>query len=107
MPTRFLFLGFFLFGNLSFGTEKKSKPNVILFLIDDLGWSDIGLNGSTFYETPFVDKMAKDGAQFTDACKPARYVHPPGQAFSRVNTRAESMLVTLAEQPAPRVPAIN
>ena len=91
MPIRFLFLGFFLFGNLSFGTEKKSKPNVILFLIDDLGWSDIGLNGSTFYETPFVDKMAKDGAQFTDAyaaspvCSPSRASILTGKYPSRIN----------------------
>ena len=91
MPIRFLFLGFFLFGNLSFGTEKKSKPNVILFLIDDLGWSDIGLNGSTFYETPFVDKMAKDGAQFTNAyaaspvCSPSRASILTGKYPSRIN----------------------
>ena len=91
MPARFLFLFPFLFGLFSFGTERKSKPNVILFLIDDLGWSDIGINGSTFYETPFLDRMAKEGAQFTDAyaaspvCSPSRASILTGKYPSRIN----------------------
>ena len=97
MPARFLFLIPYLFGVLSFGANGKSKPNVILFLIDDLGWSDIGINGSTFYETPFLDKMAKEGAQFTDAYAASPVCSPPGQAFSPVNIRAESMSVISAE----------
>ncbi|MBD37407.1 MAG: sulfatase [Opitutae bacterium] len=85
----------FLFSlSLAFGTfakNKKSKPNVILFLIDDLGWSDIGVNGSTFYETPVIDQMAKDGALFTDAyaaspvCSPSRASILTGKYPSRIN----------------------
>ena len=91
MPARFLFLIPFLFGLFSFGAEEKSKPNVILFLIDDLGWSDIGINGSTFYETPILDRMAKEGAQFTDAyaaspvCSPSRASILTGKYPSRIN----------------------
>ena len=71
--------------------ESSGKPNVILFLIDDLGWSDLGVNGSTFHETPFIDKMAKDGALFTDAyaaspvCSPSRASILTGKYPSRIN----------------------
>jgi len=85
----------FLFSlSLAFGTFAKnenSKPNIILFLIDDLGWSDIGVNGSTFYETPVIDQMAKDGALFTDAyatspiCSPSRASILTGKYPSRIN----------------------
>ena len=81
MPARFLFLFPFLFVVPSFGAEEKSKPNVIVFLIDDLGWSDIGINGSTFYATPFLDKMAKEGAQFTDAYAASPVCSPSRQAY--------------------------
>ena len=45
--------------------ETIKKPNVILFLIDDLGWSDLSLTGSKFHETPNVDRLAKEGAFFS------------------------------------------
>lgn len=79
----FYFIGIFLFFNLlsscSIKKEKKEKkPNVIFFLVDDLGWSDIGSYGSEFYETPNIDKLADQGVKFTDAyaachvCSPTR-----------------------------------
>ena len=54
------------------------RPNVIFFLVDDLGQRDLGCYGSTFYETPNVDRLARDGARFTSAyaaapiCSPTR-----------------------------------
>ena len=48
--------------------HKENKPmNVVFFLVDDLGWKDIGCNGSTFYETPNIDQFAKEGVRFTSA----------------------------------------
>ncbi len=53
-------------------------PNVIFFLADDLGRQDLGAYGSTFYETPHLDRLAREGARFTDAyaacpvCSPTR-----------------------------------
>ena len=53
-------------------------PNIVFFLADDLGQRDLGTYGSTFYETPHLDRMARDGAKFTDAyaacpvCSPTR-----------------------------------
>jgi len=52
--------------------------NIVLFLIDDLGWMDVGCNGSTYYRTPNIDRLAREGARVTDAysacavCSPTR-----------------------------------
>jgi arylsulfatase A-like enzyme len=54
------------------------KPNVILFLVDDMGWTDLGVYGSEFYETPNIDAFAAQGVRFTNAyaaghvCSPTR-----------------------------------
>jgi len=54
------------------------RPNVVFFLVDDLGWSDLGCYGSTFYETPAIDQLAKEGVLFDNAystchvCSPSR-----------------------------------
>ncbi len=62
---------------ISKGVES-TQPNIILFLIDDLGWKDIGCQGSTYYRTPNIDRLASDGVRFTDAyaacavCSPTR-----------------------------------
>ena len=55
-----------------------APPNVVFFIADDLGCRDLGCYGSTFYETPNLDQLAKQGAQFTNAyaacpvCSPSR-----------------------------------
>ena len=54
------------------------KINVVLIVADDLGWRDLGCYGSTFYRTPHIDRLAKDGIRFTDfyaacpVCSPTR-----------------------------------
>lgn len=54
------------------------KPNILFILLDDYGWTDTGCYGSSFYETPCIDKLAQEGARFTDAyascpvCSPTR-----------------------------------
>ncbi len=37
------------------------KPNILFILADDLGRQDIGVHGSTFHQTPNIDRLAKDG----------------------------------------------
>ena len=67
-----------LSGNFTFGAEKKRKPNVVFFLVDDLGQRDIGCYGSKFHETPSIDQLAKEGMLFSNAyatchvCSPSR-----------------------------------
>lgn len=62
-----------------------APPNVVVFLADDLGQRDLGCYGSTFYETPNIDRLAKEGARFTDAysacpvCSPTRASLMTGQ----------------------------
>ena len=54
------------------------RPNFVFFLADDLGQRDLGCYGSTFYETPNIDQLARDGLRFTNAyaacpvCSPTR-----------------------------------
>jgi arylsulfatase A-like enzyme len=58
--------------------QTHRKPNFVFILIDDLGWADVGCYGSSFYETPNIDKLAKEGMRFTSAyaagpvCSPTR-----------------------------------
>ena len=60
------------------GAGSGTPPNVVFFLIDDLGWTDVGCYGSTFYETPGVNRLARMGMRFTNGyaactvCSPTR-----------------------------------
>ena len=57
---------------------NEPRPNIIIFLIDDLGWMDLGCQGSDYYQTPNIDRLASQGVRFTDAyaacavCSPTR-----------------------------------
>jgi len=57
--------------------ETKSKPNIVLFFVDDLGWSDLGFRNPIF-ESPHIDRLAKSGISFeqtyipTPTCSPSR-----------------------------------
>lgn len=68
----------------------KQKPNIILFLIDDLGWRDLGCQGSTFYQTPNIDRLAKEGVRFSEAyaacavCSPTRAAILTGEYPARL-----------------------
>jgi arylsulfatase A-like enzyme len=54
------------------------KPNIVLILADDLGWKDVGYQGSDFMETPNIDRLAKEGMVFSAGyagagnCAPSR-----------------------------------
>ncbi len=54
------------------------RPNILFILADDLGWRDLGCYGSTFHETPHLDRLASEGLRFTQAytagavCSPTR-----------------------------------
>ncbi|NNE77917.1 MAG: sulfatase [Pricia sp.] len=60
------------------GLEVAKKPNIVFILVDDLGQQDLSVTGSKFYETPHVDRIAKEGMTFTQGysasrvCSPAR-----------------------------------
>ena len=50
-----------------FAGAQGKKPNVILFLVDDLGYTDLSFTGSNFYETPNLDALANQGVFFDNA----------------------------------------
>ncbi len=77
-------------GSVALAANKvHPAPNVIVFLIDDLGWTDLGCYGSTFYETPNIDKLAARGIRFTSSysghpvCSPTRASLMTGKAPQR------------------------
>ncbi len=60
------------------GAAAARRPNVLIFLVDDLGQRDLGAYGSTFHETPHTDRLAREGLRFDAAyasapvCSPTR-----------------------------------
>ncbi len=80
--TKALWFFFFVFGSLQYAyphnVTAQNRNNIVLFLIDDLGWSDLGCQGSTYYQTPNIDALANQGVRFTNAyaacavCTPTR-----------------------------------
>lgn len=67
-----------------------TRPNIVLILMDDLGWRDLSCYGSTFYETPNLDRLASQSVRFTDAyaacpvCSPTRASILSGKYPARV-----------------------
>ena len=65
------------------------RPNIVLIFIDDMGWKDAGYTGSDFYETPVIDRLAREGMVFTNAyaaagnCAPSRACLISGQYTPR------------------------
>lgn len=56
--------------------KENTKPNILFILVDDLGYHDLGVTGSTFYETPNVDALAKQGVMFTNGYAASRVCSP-------------------------------
>lgn len=69
----------------------QNKPNIVFILADDLGWRDTGCYGSSFYETPNIDRLATEGIRFTNAyaachvCSPTRASIITGEYPARLN----------------------
>lgn len=71
-----LLSAFLLLFSLQLATAAE-RPNVLLILLDDAGWTDVGWNGSRI-QTPHIDRLAAEGMRFTDChsaapnCSPSR-----------------------------------
>ena len=67
-----------LLAALTVSTSAARAKNVVIFLVDDLGYKDLGCYGSDYYETPHIDQLAREGLRFNDAyatcavCTPTR-----------------------------------
>ena len=59
--------------SFSIDIVTKEKPNIVFILADDLGWTDLGVMGSDYYETPNIDRLA------TEYCLTMLTLQPPIQ----------------------------
>lgn len=70
--------------------DADRPPNLVMILVDDLGWADLSCYGSSFYETPNLDALAASGVRFTQAyaaapvCSPSRAALMSGKYPARV-----------------------
>jgi len=78
-------------GGSTASLSAAEKPNVVLIVIDDLGQRDLGCYGSSFYKTPNIDRLAREGLRFTDfyaacpVCSPTRASILTGRYPQRMN----------------------
>lgn len=69
---------------------KERKPNFLFIFMDDMGWKDLACCGSTFYETPNIDRLCREGLQFSNGyascpvCSPSRASFLTGRHPARV-----------------------
>ena len=93
MIKKFLGVFFFYFAISSCNLDINEKPNIIVFIADDVSWDDIGVYGNDQVVTPNIDNLAKNGLIFnnayltTSSCSPSRnsiltgrYPHNTGAA---------------------------
>ncbi len=87
-----LLAGFFVLGLATPALAADTKrPNVVVILMDDLGWADLGYSGSRYYQTPNIDRLASQGMRFTQAyaacpvCSPTRAALLTGKYPARLH----------------------
>ena len=89
---------------LSLSCSKKQNenapPNILFILIDDMGWKDISCAGSSYYETPNIDKLASEGIRFLNAYSPAPVCTPTRGAIFSGKCPARTQLTTVFNGPA-------
>lgn len=92
-----------------FSADPAKRPNVILFLVDDMGWMDCEPYGSEYYETPNMTRLASQSMRFTDAyavplCSPTRATIQSGQYSARHGVTTASGHQPAAPEGASRYP---
>jgi len=91
MVSRRHLLGSLLGGAAGLAAERRRPANIVFILADDLGWTDLGCFGSSFYQTPNIDRLARQGMRFTNAyaacpvCSPTRASILTGQYPARLH----------------------
>ncbi len=89
---------FSIFNSCNSTSESAKKPNIILILVDDLGYGDLGCYGSKVNLTPHIDQLAKEGMKFTDfhsngpMCTPTRASLLTGMYQNRLGEMFEGPL---------------
>lgn len=76
---------------LTMDLRAAEKPNILLILVDDLGWKDLACQDNPFLSTPNIDRLAEQGMQFSDAyaaapvCSPTRAAILTGKSPARLH----------------------
>ena len=88
MRVPLLVAAFFLTFLTAPSRAAERKPNIIFIMADDLGWTDIAVNGSRYYETPSIDRLAAQGMRLSrythcQNCQPTRAALMSGQYGAR------------------------
>jgi arylsulfatase A-like enzyme len=83
--------------------QRARKPNIVLLLLDDLGWGDLGCYGQKLIRTPNIDRAAREGTRYTQCyaggavCAPSRSVLMSGLHAGHAPVRANAGTVPIAE----------
>ncbi len=81
---------------LGYSADRGSVPNMVLILVDDLGWGELGCFGQKVIATPHIDRMAREGMRFTHfyagatVCAPSRSVLMTGQHQGHTRVRGNA-----------------
>jgi arylsulfatase A-like enzyme len=92
-------LSSFLWGAGPLHGAAQETPNILLVLVDDLGWHDLACYGSTLYETPNIDRLAASGVRFKQAyaayprCVPSRFALMTGKHPARFQGRRDGLKI--------------
>ncbi|MCI0381107.1 MAG: sulfatase [Gemmataceae bacterium] len=92
--------------------DSFRPPNIVFIIADDLGWTDLGCQGSKFYETPHIDKLAAQGLRFTSYysspnCTPSRAAIFSGQYAPRTGVYSVGTLARGEEKDRKLIPPQN
>lgn len=79
--------------------KPSAKPNILVILCDDLGYADVGFNGSTDILTPELDKLAKVGTIMTSAYVAHTFCGPCRAALFLQKLEHRTIFVTMVELP--------
>jgi len=98
--------------NAADSAQSASKPNIVYILADDLGWTDLGVQGSKYYETPNIDRLAAQGMRLTcyhncQNCAPTRAALMSGQSGPRTGVYTVGGIDRFAWQTRPLRPVDN
>ncbi len=95
-------------------SEEQKKPNIIIIYVDDLGYGDVGFNGSTELKTPNLDKLASNGIRFNNGystsatCTPSRYalltgVYPWREKNAKILPGSAPLIISTKQMTLPKM----
>lgn len=88
-------------------TAAQAPPNIVFIMADDLGYGDLGAYGQEKIQTPYLDRMAREGTVFTDfyagstVCAPTRSVLMSGRHTGHTYIRGNKEIQPIGQEPLP------